>query len=78
MAEEAEEEVIDQVAAVEVIDSECESELDEPRWAVVSFDKSEAASLTYEEASDLMAELDSKGVAGLCIVTNDAARRIKG
>lgn len=52
-------------------------ELDAPRWSVVSFVKSEAHSLTYPEASVLMAELDKKGLAGLCIVTDEAAAKVK-
>ncbi len=60
-----------------VIEPEYESELDERRWSVVSFDKREAASLTYAQASAFMAELDLRKVAGLCIVTDDAAERIK-
>lgn len=52
------------------------TELDEPRWSVVSFDKHEAGGLTYSEAMKLMADLDSDGVSGLCIVTDRAAARI--
>ena len=52
---------------------EVDCELDEPRWSVVSFDKVEAGGLTYAQASVLMNELDSRGVAGLCTVTDDAA-----
>ncbi len=51
------------------------SDLDEPRWAVVSFDQMEAGGLTYSQAYALMSELESQ-VAGLCIVTDEAARRI--
>lgn len=53
------------------------SELDEPRWSVVSFDQMEAGGLMYNQASALLAELDSHGVAGLCIVTDEAAARVK-
>jgi hypothetical protein len=49
------------------------SELDEPIWAVVSFEKAEAMNLTYEDASSKLAELDRQGIPGLCIVTNQAA-----
>lgn len=52
------------------------SELEEPRWSVISFDQREAGGLTYKQAAVLMSELDSHGVAGLCIVTDDAAARI--
>jgi len=51
-------------------------ELDEPLWSVVSFDRLEASGLRYSEAVDRMCRLDSDGVAGLCIVTNEAAKRI--
>jgi hypothetical protein len=53
------------------------SELDEPIWAVVSFERIEATDLGYHEAEQLMSELDVRGVRGLCIVTNEAASRIK-
>lgn len=52
-------------------------ELDEPRWSVVSFQGIEAGGLAYYQASALVHELDSHGVAGLCLVTDDAAARIR-
>ena len=52
------------------------SELDLPQWSVVSFDKCEAAGLSYASAAKLMAEKEAAGVYGLCIVTDEAARRI--
>ncbi len=52
------------------------NELLEPRWAVVSFEKCEAIDLNYSEAVKRMDELESLSVAGLCIVTNEAAERI--
>jgi hypothetical protein len=51
-------------------------ELDEPRWAVVSLEKREAAGLTYDEATALTRQLDSKGVAGLCLVADETAARV--
>jgi hypothetical protein len=51
-------------------------ELDQPHWAVVSFDQVEATGLTYPQAVEKMRELDANDVAGLCIVTDDAAARI--
>jgi hypothetical protein len=51
-------------------------ELDQPLWAVVSFEQIEATGLTYAEAEQKMRELDGEDVAGLCIITNDAASRI--
>lgn len=53
------------------------SELEEPRWSVVSFDQCEAGGLTYDQAVKLMSELDAHQVTGLCIVTDDAARRMQ-
>ena len=53
------------------------SELDQPRWSVVSFDRREASGLGYRQAAALMEDLDSRGVAGLCIITDEAADRIK-
>jgi hypothetical protein len=53
------------------------SELDMPIWSVVSFDQCEFSSLKYADAILKMAELESKKVPGLCIVTNDVASRIK-
>jgi hypothetical protein len=49
------------------------SELDMPRWSVVSFDKLEASGLTYDAAAKMMEEKDAAGVYGLCIVTDEAA-----
>ncbi len=51
-------------------------ELDEPRWSVGSFDKMEAGGLSYAQASALMNELDSHGVTGLCVITDEAASRM--
>lgn len=53
------------------------SELEEPRWSVVSFDGLSAAGLTYAQAVNLMAELDVEKIAGLCIVTDDASANLK-
>lgn len=52
------------------------SELQETRWSVVSFDKREAGGLTYPQAEEKMAELLAKKVYGLCIITDEAARRV--
>ena len=54
-----------------------ESELTLPRWSLVSFDKREAGGLTYSQAAKLMSELDAHGIAGLCVVTDQAASRLK-
>ncbi|HRJ89198.1 MAG TPA: hypothetical protein PLN05_11175 [Pyrinomonadaceae bacterium] len=53
------------------------SELDEPLWAVISFDRVESSGVSYAEASELIEKLNKEGVAGLCIVTIDAAERAK-
>lgn len=52
------------------------SELDEPRWSVVSFDQIEAGGLTYRQASELTLLLDAHGITGLCLITNEAAARM--
>ncbi len=53
------------------------SELDLPQWSVVSFDVCEAAGLTYAQAATLMIEKEAAGVYGLCILTDEAAARVK-
>ncbi|HKX84080.1 MAG TPA: hypothetical protein VJL58_07670 [Pyrinomonadaceae bacterium] len=53
------------------------SELDEPRWSVVSFEGLAAAGLTYSQAVHMMAELDAERIAGLCVITDEAARKLK-
>jgi hypothetical protein len=52
------------------------SELNEPRWSVVSFEARAASNLTYEQAAEKLAELAAQKVAGLCIITDEAAARI--
>ena len=52
------------------------SELDLPQWSVVSFDACEAAGLTYAAAAKLLSDKETAGVYGLCIITDDAARRL--
>ncbi len=66
--------VEDRTAQVEEAISE--SELDAARWSVVSFHQLEAGGLSYTQAAALMAELDANEIAGLCIVTDEAANRI--
>lgn len=51
-------------------------DLSSPRWSVVSFDVCEAAGLSYDEAAATLRELEADGVNGLCVVTDEAARRI--
>jgi hypothetical protein len=52
------------------------SELQQPIWSVVCFDGIEAGGLKYRQAVELMRELESHGIAGLCVITDAAARRI--
>ena len=52
------------------------SELDLPQWSVVSFDAREGAGLTYAAAVQMLADKEAAGVYGLCIITDDAARRL--
>ena len=51
-------------------------ELELPRWAVISFERCEGAGLTYADAARLLAELDARGVSGLCVVTKESAERL--
>ena len=53
------------------------NDLDQPRWSLVSFERIEAGGLTYNQAVALMAELDNHGIPGLCIITDQAASRLK-
>jgi hypothetical protein len=53
-----------------------ESELLEPRWSIVSFDRREAVGLTYAEAVKKMAELEGHDIPGLCIVTDETGSRL--
>ena len=52
------------------------SELNEPRWSVVSFEERAAQNLTYADAARKLAELAARKVAGLCVITDEAAERI--
>ena len=53
------------------------SELTQPVWAVVSFDRVEADDLTYIDAEAKMKELAAAKIAGLCIITSAAAARLR-
>lgn len=53
------------------------NELEQPRWAVISFERREGSGLTYQQAIDLLKELESRKVTGLAIVTDEAASRIE-
>ena len=52
------------------------SELSERRWAVQSERGSEAAGLTYDEASALVRGLRGEDISGLCVITDEAARHL--
>jgi len=66
----------DTAASIKPSDDEFVDELHQPIWSVISFDRREAAGLEYSEAFRQLEELGAKGVAGLCVVTDDAAARI--
>lgn len=53
------------------------SELDQQLWSVISFEKCEAAGMTYGKAIAKLDELQDENITGLCIVTNDVAARLK-
>lgn len=53
------------------------NELNEPRWSVVTFERCAASGLTYDEATRELEKLLDKKISGLCIVTDEAAQRIK-
>jgi hypothetical protein len=52
------------------------SELETNRWSVISERGCEASGLTHEEARRLVHRLGSEGRHGLCIITDEAARRL--
>ena len=52
------------------------SELNEPRWSVVTFEICAASGLTYDEAAEELKKLRAKKISGLCIVTDEAAKRV--
>jgi len=56
--------------------SEATSELNEPRWSVVTFESCAASNLTYAAAAENIKNLQAKKISGLCIVTDETARRI--
>jgi hypothetical protein len=52
------------------------NELDQRSWSVISFERCEESGLAYLAAVKKLESLESRGIAGLCIVTDDAARNI--
>ena len=61
----------------DVLPSSIESELEKSMWSVVSFDQRQAGGLTYRQAADLLSQLDAYDIPGLCIITDEAAARLK-
>ena len=51
------------------------SELREQRWSVVSERGCEASGVNYDEASALVRRLRADKIHGLCIISDEAARR---
>jgi hypothetical protein len=52
------------------------SELQNQKWSVLSHRGLEATGLTHDEARRLVHRLASEGSHGLCILSDDAARRM--
>lgn len=52
-----------------------DSELRQPIWAVVSFERCEITDVTLAKAVEKLAALEGDRVTGLCIVTAEAAAR---
>lgn len=61
----------------DVLPSAIESELERSMWSVVSFDQLQAGGLSYKQASELLLELDAYDISGLCIITDEAAARMR-
>jgi hypothetical protein len=55
---------------------ELENELNEARWAVIGANDRTVRHLTYEQAVECLSVLDSEGIFGLCIVTDETAERL--
>ncbi|HZG53626.1 MAG TPA: hypothetical protein VEZ40_15970 [Pyrinomonadaceae bacterium] len=51
------------------------SELREQRWSVVSERGCEASGVNYEDAAGLVGRLRADKIHGLCIISDEAARR---
>jgi hypothetical protein len=50
-------------------------ELTQQRWAVISERGVEASGMTYDDALALLRHLTDDKIHGICIVTDEAARR---
>lgn len=53
------------------------SEFSERCWSVVTYESVAVSNLTYSEALDWVRKLDEQKMSGLCIVTDEAAARIR-
>jgi len=53
------------------------SDLENRLWSVISENGCEASSLTHEEARRLVHRLGAEGGHGLCIISDEAARRLE-
>lgn len=53
------------------------SQLESARWSVISERGVEASSLTHEQARRLVHRLGAEGRHGLCIISDEAAGRMK-
>lgn len=53
------------------------NELSESRWSVVTFERCAANGLTYSEAVEKLKNLQAQKISGLCIVTDEAAQRVR-
>ncbi len=64
--------------SIEKVDSSkiFSSELDFPCWSIATFEGVAARGLSYEKALKRIKRLNKKGISGLCIVTDEAAKRI--
>jgi hypothetical protein len=52
------------------------SELEHGSWSVISFERCEESGLAYPRAVEKLEGLETRGIAGLCIVTDEAARNL--
>lgn len=53
------------------------SEFSKRRWSVVTYESVAVSNLTYDEAAEWVKKLDAQKISGLCIVTDEAAARIR-
>lgn len=52
------------------------SELDKSCWSIVTYNSVAVSHLTYQEAVKWADDLKKQGVSGLCIITDEAAKRV--